>query len=449
MCQQQIDEKVKICPVCNENIIVFKKEHVFNQDQYEMLLRCSENKDVIEWNEWRDKNPNKEILLEGANLNKAFLEEVNFRKAELSKAKFQKANLTESNFARVYGQFIDFYQACLWGANLKKAILDGSIFLEALLIDIDLRRALLDDCCFNRANLQGAKLKGAKLHKAEFEGALLEGADLKEAGLWYTNLCEANLEKAILTGITFCRNITEGWQIKDVKCDYIYLDPPRKKRHPPDRDFEPGEFEILFKSIPTVEYVFKQGMKWYDALVMNQVAIDLNEKNPELGVQLLSLDGRGLQPRAIFSVSSNEKSEIALKEITVRYEGKIKQLETRIDNLIELLLLEREQPRQITIGKIDGNFYQAKHNINFDISNFIQSIEEIKEIVEKDKTLREKTKTHILNVLKDTLKDTEKGLIKEAGKKVITLAETELAPIAWKMAAQLLVLKKLSGLFWG
>lgn len=34
-----------------------RKERRFSQEQYDMLLRCSEKKDTMEWSEWRKKNP--------------------------------------------------------------------------------------------------------------------------------------------------------------------------------------------------------------------------------------------------------------------------------------------------------------------------------------------------------------------------------------------------------
>jgi len=45
-----------------------KENRRFNEKQYEMLKRCSENKDMTEWIEWRERHPNEDILLEGANL---------------------------------------------------------------------------------------------------------------------------------------------------------------------------------------------------------------------------------------------------------------------------------------------------------------------------------------------------------------------------------------------
>ncbi len=47
-------------------------------DQYEMLKRCSDKKDMTEWNEWRKGNFIKDILLEGADLFGMNLHNVDF-----------------------------------------------------------------------------------------------------------------------------------------------------------------------------------------------------------------------------------------------------------------------------------------------------------------------------------------------------------------------------------
>jgi len=45
-----------------------QEERKFSQEQYEMLKRCSDKKDMTEWNEWRKESESEEILLEGAKL---------------------------------------------------------------------------------------------------------------------------------------------------------------------------------------------------------------------------------------------------------------------------------------------------------------------------------------------------------------------------------------------
>jgi len=131
-------------------------------DQYEMLKRCSENKNMTEWNEWRKKKPKEEIWLEGAdfkgaifsvNLNitsmvhfidnlvdecfkgigedvrrifarrenimetvKTYLEGADFRNSHLKRADFLEAHLEAANFT----------YANLESANFRRAVVDGS-----------------------------------------------------------------------------------------------------------------------------------------------------------------------------------------------------------------------------------------------------------------------------------------------------------------------------------
>ena len=42
-------------------------------DQLKMLKRCSDSKNITEWNQWRLKNPREEIFLEGADFSRYYL----------------------------------------------------------------------------------------------------------------------------------------------------------------------------------------------------------------------------------------------------------------------------------------------------------------------------------------------------------------------------------------
>jgi hypothetical protein len=53
----------------------------FNQQQYDLLKKCSDKKDMTEWNEWRKKNPNEVVWLQGAYFEGWHLQEVNFMHA--------------------------------------------------------------------------------------------------------------------------------------------------------------------------------------------------------------------------------------------------------------------------------------------------------------------------------------------------------------------------------
>jgi len=149
----------------------------FNQQQYDLLKRCSDKKDMTEWNQWRQEHPDEEICLQKADLRDAHLENAELYKANLVNADLYKAHLVNA----------DLTYAHLENANLSEAYLE-----KASLIEVHLENAELD-----RANLQGAKLWGANLQKANFTDARLQGTILSRA-----NLKGANFETVIVDGET-------------------------------------------------------------------------------------------------------------------------------------------------------------------------------------------------------------------------------------------------------
>jgi len=108
----------------------------FDENQYEMLIRCSEKQDITKWNQWRGNKKEVSILLKGAELARANLESADLRGAILRGAD-------------------------LWRANLKGA------------------------------DLRSANLMGVDLVKSNLEGADLEGANIEKADLWKVNLKDA------------------------------------------------------------------------------------------------------------------------------------------------------------------------------------------------------------------------------------------------------------------
>lgn len=135
-------------------------------DHYDMLIRCSDRKDMTEWNEWRKKNPGKHILLEGADFQGFYLKGVLFETEPFS----------------VFSGDVN-----LKNANFRKAHLECA----------NLRNANLKRTNFDHTHLEGADIGGANLENAYLYGARIEGA-----GLSYTYLKGANFETAIVDGGT-------------------------------------------------------------------------------------------------------------------------------------------------------------------------------------------------------------------------------------------------------
>ena len=161
----------------------------YNEEQYAILLRCSEKNDISEWNQYRKDNPYKEINLKGVNLREANLEFVDLTHADLSHADLTEAKLSGVDFS---------------GANLSEARLLG-------------------------ANISLANISLANLSKADLSGVNLFGSDLSGVNLSETNLSETNLNYAEfldvffwgvnLRGAEFGFNNLKGMQFYSTKVD--------------------------------------------------------------------------------------------------------------------------------------------------------------------------------------------------------------------------------------
>lgn len=146
-------------------------ERQFSQDQYDMLKRCSDAKDITEWNQWRKANPAALILLEGADLNRMNLEGAVLEGTVLDRANLEGANLKGANL-----EGTELREANLRGANLKEVNLMGAHLFKANLQKANLVKAFLF-----KANLSGADLRRADLTEASLKDAELRGADLRWA----------------------------------------------------------------------------------------------------------------------------------------------------------------------------------------------------------------------------------------------------------------------------
>ncbi len=138
-----------------------------NIEQYRMLKRCSEKKDMTEWNSWHNVNPKEDIWLSGANLKNAHLEGTILWYAHLEGAILKDAHLKGANL--LWGH--------LEGATLTNAHLEGAILILAYLRGAELILVHLEGAKLIVAHLEGAELRWAHLEGAELMWANLEGAD--------------------------------------------------------------------------------------------------------------------------------------------------------------------------------------------------------------------------------------------------------------------------------
>jgi len=181
---------------------------MFSQKQYDILKRCSAKKNITEWNQWRTKHFDEEILLEGAdlvvaNLQKADLVEANLQKADLGGANLQEAKLLRANLQ----------EAKLWVTNLQEA---------------KLQEANLQEADLGEANLQKADLQRANLQGTNFELAIVDGSTLIKPWAFdrFTNFTGVGLNNARVEPGT--KQLLE-YNIRRMRWEQWYKEHPKLK----------------------------------------------------------------------------------------------------------------------------------------------------------------------------------------------------------------------------
>ncbi len=150
----------------------------YSKEQYDILKRCSEKKDMTEWNEWRKKHPTEDILLEGAQLNNASLCPEYYREGVsfLIDNEPQFPNLKNAYLRGAYLQGATLNGVHLEGANLDGARLGGAKLVYARLNNANLSHAHLEESVLENACLKGTIIQRAYLQKADFRAAVVDGS---------------------------------------------------------------------------------------------------------------------------------------------------------------------------------------------------------------------------------------------------------------------------------
>jgi hypothetical protein len=302
---------------------------------------------VTAWNQWRQQDPDIKPNLSGINLLQATLANANLRQTDLKKTDLREADLTGADLVKADLRNANLRAAKVIGADLKSANMSGAHLIgadlsKADLQGADLRGVRLDGADLFEARLQDANLSNANLLQTNLQGANLMRANLRAcnlagAVLIIAKLADADLSLANLTGAKLYGSDRENWKIDGIRCEFAFWDGPGNRRTPADRDYQPGEFELLYRQAPTIEYLFEDGFTPIKAVMMDRVVKVIKAKIPEFELNLDSLIFRGM-PRAVFSVLHREDCPRALELITRHYNDEmaqpdIQEMQTCMDNV--------------------------------------------------------------------------------------------------------------------
>jgi len=375
------------------------------------------------WNKWRKENPNIR-----PNLNQARLDDINLNRANLCNAIMNDIQLNRAVLQWTNLSKADLSNSWLMNANLSEANLRGANLVAATLFGADLAGTDLFQGILRSTNLRTANLFCTKLQQA----------DLTRCDLHYCNLSMSDLTGAKLTGAKLYGTARDDWIIKDIQCEYVYWDWFGRQRSPKDRDLVPGEFERLYASLPTIEYIFENGMTPLDSLIMDRAVQAVREKRPEFDIKIDSMSARGLAPSIKLTVQQKEQKELALEEVRKEYNTRIDKLETEKDHLYELLGQAIDKAGDVKLinagpGAIvatDGSTINIQRNIH----NALELQKAIFDEPEESKSFVKVTKKTALDIIYGALRDLAKGQVKEAAKEIIELGK-DLGPIFAAKAA--------------
>ena len=145
------------------------------------------------------------VNIQGADLRRAHLEGALFIKANLEEVNLRGAHLEGVNFCDARLSGAELYSANLQNANLCNAYLqkvkclhshlEDTLFYDAHLEEADFQYSHLDRAQFCRAHLKDARFAYAYMEKVKFTEANLEGVWLNDAYLKQASFYSANLKK--------------------------------------------------------------------------------------------------------------------------------------------------------------------------------------------------------------------------------------------------------------
>lgn len=150
-------------------------------EPYRILKRCSDRKDMAEWNEWRLLNNEENIYIQGAQLC-----HMHFNKGDFSRVYCQRANFRSSYFIK---------------SNFIGAHCSDADFTWAKCINTIFSHSYCENTLFRDAKCQKALFQWANCKHADFWGALCNMADFRWAHCEHANFWEIYGRNAVFSRV--------------------------------------------------------------------------------------------------------------------------------------------------------------------------------------------------------------------------------------------------------
>jgi uncharacterized protein YjbI with pentapeptide repeats len=182
------------------------------------------------------------------NFSFADLTDADFSEANLKRVNFSNAKLRRTNFQHVQNlQWADVRNTILFNPDIRELLVTGKGKKQSF-ASLNLKGAYLVNADLRYCDLTDVNLEDADLHDAK-----LQDADLSQAKVLNVDFSNANLTGACIENWLIDRTT----KLKNIQCDFVYLQKDKRDRYPESRNFDQGEFARLcddhIKAIKTLE----------------------------------------------------------------------------------------------------------------------------------------------------------------------------------------------------
>ncbi|WP_080400352.1 pentapeptide repeat-containing protein [Burkholderia ubonensis] len=145
---------------------------IFNSEQYNLLIECSEKEDFSEWNDYATKT--KDFI----DLRESNLEGIKIIGAKFTNIDGKGANFCDANLRGATLEGVDMSDCLFLNADMSDIKAAGSIFHGCILDRAQLTNTSFELCDFDEASFQGGNLTSAKFFGSSFQDCIFYAADL-------------------------------------------------------------------------------------------------------------------------------------------------------------------------------------------------------------------------------------------------------------------------------
>jgi uncharacterized protein YjbI with pentapeptide repeats len=284
-----------------------------------------------------------------------------FRGADLTDANFTQATLPHTDFRKANLKRTSWFQS----TRLELSRIEGTYLEDANLRQLVVSKDGLGNT-YDYKNLQGLNLQAANLTDASFIGADLNEANLQDADFTRAKLVKTRLYGADLTHSCLSGACIQDWAIstdtklEQVVCTHIYMRLPTQEdpdpwRKPDNRNetFKEGDFtDFIAPIIKTLDLYRQQNVDprqiastfksldfyHYGGIDPAAAAVALKqlaEENPEAGLEVITLEGRGNEKIRLQAVVTGEANS---SQLNAEYFEKYRQISSLPYSDIQSLL---------------------------------------------------------------------------------------------------------------